>query len=180
MKVTMIVSRKAKLSYRKIEGGKNEEGSAVVEFVLIATPLFLPALFFFMAMQNTAMEELRVQNLARQTVRAFVTAESVTQGHQRIKYVLDRYSEIESKGQKRYGFTYNISCGGESCLTPGSRVKIELFRNFSDSSISDEGIATSVWSGQSSLEASRNSWKSNKGSRKATAIAIGIVDKWRE
>lgn len=176
----MTVSRNAMLKNRKIEGVNSEEGSAVVEFVLIATPLFLPALFFFMAMQNTAMEELRVQNLARQTVRAFVTAESVTQGHQRIKYVLDRYSEIESKGQKRYGFTYNISCGGESCLTPGSRVKIELFRNFSDSSISDEGIATSVWSGQPSLEASHNSWKSNKGSRKATAIAIGIVDKWRE
>ena len=74
------MSEKAGYENRESKRSDREEGSAVVEFVLIATPLFLPALLFFMAMQNTAMEEIRVQNLARQTVRAFVTADSVTQG----------------------------------------------------------------------------------------------------
>lgn len=133
----------------------SEEGSAVVEFVLIATPLFIPALLFFMSMHNTALEEIRVENLARQTVRAFVTAESLAQGHQRIKYVLDRYSEIESRKQNPYGFTYNVSCGGQKCLTPGSHVTIELFRSF-ETNVPDNT------------------------SRKAVAVASGVVDKWRE
>ena len=159
---------------------EEEEGSAVAEFVLIATPLFLPALLFFMAMQNTAMEEMRVQNLARQTVRAFITAESAAQGHQRIKYVLDRYSEMESKGSKRYGFTYNVDCGGAKCLTPGSQVKIELYRTFDIESMESEAAAASAWNGPtSSNEHSRNQGET-KRSRKATAVAIGVVDKWRE
>ena len=157
-----------------------EEGSAVMEFVLIATPLFLPALLFFMAMQNTAIEEMRVQNLARQTVRAFITAESATQGHQRIKYILDRYSEMESKGSKRYGFTYNVDCGGVTCLAPGSQVKIELYRVFDIESIESEAAAASAWSSPSSLNEHSRIQGETKQSRKATAVAIGVVDKWRE
>lgn len=157
-----------------------EEGSAVVEFVLIATPLFLPALFFFMAMQNTSMEEMRVQNLARQTVRAFITAESSAQGHQRIKYILDRYSEMESTGPKRYGFTYNLECGGVRCLTPGSKVKIELFRKFDDLSMENEANASRAWHGLSESDEYFGSEDERRQNRKATAIAIGVVDKWRE
>ena len=157
-----------------------EEGSAVVEFVLIATPLFLPALFFFLAMQNTSMEEMRVQNLARQTVRAFITAESSAQGHQRIKYILDRYSEMESTGPKRYGFTYNLECGGVRCLTPGSKVKIELFREFNDLSMKNEANASRAWHGLSESDDYLGREDERRQNRKATAIAIGVVDKWRE
>lgn len=147
-----------------------EEGSAVVEFVLIAFPLFLPAILFFIALHNTAMEEMRVENLARQTVRAFVTADSLAQGHQRVRFVLDRYSELESRNHQRYGFTYNISCSSERCLTPGSRVKIELYRNFVDETIDFQAP------NQRSIQAQGASLQN----RKAVAVAIGIVDKWRE
>ena len=148
----------------------DDEGSAVVEFVLIATPLFLPALLFFVAMHSTAMEELRVQNLARQTARAFVTADSISQGHQRIKFVLDRYSEIESSSSKRYGFTYNVSCSSERCLTPGSRVRIELYRIFSQETMDF----------QAPNQMSPKSQGEDVEKRKAVAVATGIVDKWRE
>lgn len=148
----------------------DDEGSAVVEFVLIATPLFLPALLFFVAMHSTAMEELRVQNLARQTARAFVTADSISQGHQRIKFVLDRYSKIESSSSKRYGFTYNVSCSSERCLTPGSRVRIELYRTFSQETV-DFHAPNQV---------SPKSKGEDVEKRKAVAVATGIVDKWRE
>ncbi|MFM8752248.1 MAG: TadE/TadG family type IV pilus assembly protein [Actinomycetota bacterium] len=166
-----------------------EEGSAVVEFVLIAIPLFIPALLFFMAISSVAMEEMKVENLARQTLRAFVTADSISEGHQRITYVLDRYSEIESKAQRRYGFTYNLSCSNDYCLTPGTKLRIELFRKFGEeasiqrnsgkyfsgesnpgSGNSGSGNSSSTYLGQSELQQSR----------KAVAVATGIVDKWRE
>ena len=139
-------------------GTELENGSAVLEFVLIATPLFIPALLFFMSMQQVANQEMQVENLARQALRAFTTAESVAQGHQRINFVLDRYSEMESSNGKSRSsdkFTYNISCGGQKCLTPGSTVKIELYRAV-------------------------NAQLGEGDSRKVTASAVGVVDKWRQ
>lgn len=140
---------------KEADSKSKEEGSAVTEFVLIATPLFLPALLFFLSMQGAAMEEMRVENLARQTLRAFVTAKDTQQGHQRIHYVLEKFSELDSQRNKEFSFTYKIDCGGQECLTPGSKVKIELFKTFS----------TELDNGQS---------------RKAVAVATSMVDRWRE
>ena len=149
----------------------SEEGSAITEFVLIATPLFIPALLFFMALQNTARQEISVENLARQTVRAFVTAETVSLGHQRIAYILDQYSELESKNGEVARFTYNISCGSKKCLTPGSRVRIDLYREFITDNFTT--IESTTQSGGISIEPAEQT-------RKAIASATGIVDKWRE
>jgi hypothetical protein len=149
----------------------SEEGSAITEFVLIATPLFIPALLFFMALNNTARQEIHVENLARQTVRAFVTAETISLGHQRIAYLLDRYNELENENGDGARFTYNISCGGQKCLSPGSRVRIDLYREFATAELS-RAERTTV-SGGISID-------SGKQTRKAVASATGIVDKWRE
>ena len=176
-------------------GSRDEEGSAVAEFVLIATPLFIPALLFFVAMQSTATQEMNISHLARQAVRAFVTAESLQLGHQRVKFILDRYSELEfensqstsgkghlrtesgqsasesSQRKRHYGFTYNISCSAEKCLTPGSLVEIKLYREFQPSS-------GEVMTGESSqienLEIS-----TVRQERKVLAVARSYVDKWR-
>ena len=186
-------------------GSRDEEGSAVAEFVLIATPLFIPALLFFLAMHSTATQEMNISHLARQAVRAFVTAESLQLGHQRVKFILDRYSELEfensqstsgkghlrtesgqsasgqsatgqsasesSQSKRHYGFTYNISCSAEKCLTPGSLVEIKLYREFQPSS-------GEVMTGESShienLEIS-----TVRQERKVLAVARSYVDKWR-
>ena len=178
----------------------DEEGSAIAEFVLIATPLFIPALLFFLAMHSTATQEMNISHLARQAVRAFVTAESLQLGHQRVKFILDRYSELEfensqstsgkghlrtesgqsasgqsapesSQSKRHYGFTYNISCSAEKCLTPGSLVEIKLYREFQPSS-------GEVMTGESSqienLEIS-----TVRQERKVLAVARSYVDKWR-
>ena len=127
---------------------KDDEGSAVVEFVLIAAPLFLPVLLFFSALHNTARTEIELSNLARQSLRVFVTAEDLNSGHQRVKFVLKQFEALDSLNR----FTYNITCGAERCLTPGSLVKMELFREF----LGEENQR-----------------------RKAVAVAEGYVDKWR-
>ena len=136
----------------------SEDGSAIVEFVLIATPLFIPALLFFLTMQHVAVNELQVENLARQTLRAFTTASSPSEGHTRIQLLLRRYSELTSGNKamdSREKFTYSISCGGEKCLTPGSLVKIDLYK----------AIDTPMDEIQE---------------RKVIASATGTVDRWRE
>lgn len=136
---------------------KSEQGSAVTEFVLIATPLFIPALLFFNAMHSTATEEINVSHIARQAVRAFATAPDLSTGHQRVKYILDKFSTLENRNNlARYDFTYNISCGAETCLTPGSLVELELYRKISP---------------VLGLPDSEN--------RKSRAVARTYVDKWR-
>jgi hypothetical protein len=146
-------------------------------------------------MHSTATQEMNISHLARQAVRAFVTAESLQLGHQRVKFILDRYSELEfensqstsgkghlrpesgqsasesSQSKRHYGFTYNISCSAEKCLTPGSLVEIELYREFQPSS-------GEVMTGESShienLEIS-----TVRQERKVLAVARSYVDKWR-
>jgi hypothetical protein len=159
-----------------------ERGSAISEFVLIATPLFLPALLFFNAMNNTAKEEMNTSMLARQAVRAFVTAPDLMTGHQRVKIILDQYAKLEGTrgvggtagtagsgslgdlensgsltSPTRYEFTYNIKCYAEKCLEPGSLVELELYRKI-------EPI--------DKIESSKD--------RKASAVARSYVDKWRD
>jgi Flp pilus assembly protein TadG len=141
---------------------EDDDGSAVVEFVLIAVPLFIPALIFFLALHNAARAEMDLSNIARQSLRAFVTAENLDQGHERVKFVLDQFVALEaSNGSARPSkekFTYNISCGAEKCLTPGTLVRIELFRTLEDDVL---GIGL------------------KNRSRKAVAVAQSYVDKWR-
>ena len=141
-----------------IPNDESEEGSAIVEFVLIATPLFIPALLFFIALQHVSINEIQVENLARQSLRAFTTASSISEGHQRIQLILKKYADVERDNvrvESPEKFTYNISCGGKKCLTPGSFVEIDLYRVV-DTSFDD-----------------------GRG-RKVVASAVGIVDKWRE
>ena len=143
----------------------DESGSAIAEFVLIATPLFIPALIFFSSMQQSAKEEMTVSTLARQSLRAFVTADNLSLGHQRIRFLLDQYQEIENKERASDdllpGFAYNISCQSQGCLKPGSLVELSLYRSFEievhdfDKSVAGEN-------------------------RKAGAVVRGYVDKWRD
>ena len=154
----------------------DERGSAIAEFVLIATPLFLPALLFFTAIQGTLSQEMNVSYLARQSVRAFVTADDLQVGHQRVKFILDRYSALESessgRNNKSYGFTYNITCSAEKCLTPGSLVEIKLFREFKVQSW--DGIVPSA-----ATDTSDTGYGIVRSERKAVAVARSYVDKWR-
>ena len=133
----------------------------------MATPLFIPVLLFFNAMQSVAKEEANISHLARQAVRLFVTAEDHQTGHQRVRFLLDEFANLENKGKasgnKRYGFTYNITCSAEKCLTPGALVELELFR------VVNQPINTSQANG---FDVDR--------ARKASAVARSYVDKWRE
>ena len=143
----------------------DESGSAIAEFVLIATPLFIPALIFFSSMQQSAKEEMTVSTLARQSLRAFITADNLSLGHQRIRFLLDQYQEIENKERASDdllpGFTYNISCQSQGCLKPGSLVELSLYRSF-EIEVHDFG--------KSVLDENR----------KAAAVVRGYVDKWRD
>jgi hypothetical protein len=106
----------------------DEEGSAVLEFVALALPLFIP-LFIFLnqyALQSDTESSLRT--LSREMARAFVTSEN-DEVAQRVT------SEVFSKGAEILGFgadlasqdlTYSFICKQEPCISPNNEIVITI------------------------------------------------------
>ncbi len=106
---------------------REEKGSASVEFVLLAVPLFLPILLYLSAFSQLSSAELNARSLVREVVRAYVTSQNLNSAEERANFLL-KY------GAQRLGFTaneissmkLNISCSSRNCLEPGERVEAEL------------------------------------------------------
>lgn len=107
---------------------KNPEiGSATVEFVLLAVPLFLPIFIYLTQFAEVSNKEMSARTLVREVVRAYVASENLGVAEQRANLVLQY-------GADRLGFTRSeissmaltFSCSSSSCLSPGERVRADL------------------------------------------------------
>lgn len=115
-------------NYKRISNGIcGEDGSASVEFVLLAIPLFIPILIFLAQFENLSSSELIARSLVRESLRAFVTADNPLSASNRAKQVLE-------SGAKAQGFSrveidsldLNFQCSEIPCLSPGGRVRATL------------------------------------------------------
>ena len=151
----------------------------MAEFVLLALPLFVPALIFFLSMSQTARSEMEASMVAREALKTFTTSENDLLGHIRVRALLEEYEEIS-------GFTtqfiadpkdqpstypqnileYSVRCEAFPCLTPGAQVELTLFLNFS--------ILNIGYSSQTMGESSDAIQKE----RRAIGTAVGFVDRW--
>jgi Flp pilus assembly protein TadG len=112
---------------RFLRKGRNDSGSATVEFVLLAVPLFLPIFFYITQFAEVSNKELSARTLVREVVRAYVASENVDVAGQRANFVLQY-------GAKRLGFSrteissmaVKFTCSSSQCLTPGARVRADL------------------------------------------------------
>ena len=113
-------------SYRE-----SEEGSAIVEFVVLGLPLFLPLFIFLTSLSQISSDQRIVQSLARQVARGFVTAPDeetararveVIKGVYQEKYFKTNSSNLSSKSS-RFIEIY-LSCSANPCLTLNSKVSV--------------------------------------------------------
>jgi Flp pilus assembly protein TadG len=106
---------------------KDESGSASVEFVLLALPLFIPIFIFLNQFSSLSSQEMALQTLARESVRAFIESSSdqsggalvnqvITLGGARLGLEPEEISEIKSE----------ITCSTRPCHLPNGRVRITL------------------------------------------------------
>jgi hypothetical protein len=107
---------------------REDDGSAVVEFVALALPLFIP-LFIFLnqyALQSDTESSLRT--LSREMARAFVTSENDEVADQ-VVY------EVFVKGGNLLGFSddlasgdldYRYECATTPCISPNNKIEITL------------------------------------------------------
>ena len=105
----------------------SQSGSAAVEFVILAIPLFLPIIIYLTQFAEVSNAETRMRALVREVVRAYVSSESPGEAEENSNFVL-------TYGAMRLGFApseiagmkINFLCSSSPCLTPGSRVRGDL------------------------------------------------------
>ena len=103
----------------------DEQGSAVIEFVLLAIPLLIPlTLYLGMVRQNSSINS-DLHNLARQSARAFVTSPDESYENARLQTILNQFEErvFLPSGIVEIPVV-RVLCSASPCLTPDSRVKV--------------------------------------------------------
>jgi hypothetical protein len=105
-----------------------EEGGAIVEFVALALPLFLPIYIFLNQYGQISDTESALRTLAREMSRAVVMSEN-----DEIAYRVA--NEVFLKGGKELGleseinrrdFSFTIQCRERPCISPNNQVQIRI------------------------------------------------------
>ena len=116
----------------------DEEGSAVLEFVAIALPLFIPLFIFLNNYAQTSDAQGNLRTLSREMARAFVTSEND-------KIAGNVAYEVFVKGANVLGYgdslnngdlSYSITCSNSPCISPNSEVLVTLKEKTSNVEIS--------------------------------------------
>ncbi len=103
----------------------SERGSAVIEFILLAVPLFIPLTIYFGVVHSSSTISSDLHNLARQSARAFITSSNESYEVARLQSVLNQF---ESRVFIPSGINeipvVQVECSATPCLTPDARVKV--------------------------------------------------------
>ena len=110
---------------------ENEEGSAIVEFVALGIPLFLPLFIFLTSLTQISSDQGIVQSLARQVARGFVTAPDEATARARVEFIKDVYQEkyfkinrLDLSSTSTRFIEINVNCSANPCLTLNSKVSV--------------------------------------------------------
>ena len=102
---------------------KDSRGSASIEFVVLAVPLFIPIFIFLNNFADSSDTQSSLRSLARETARAFVTSDNDEIANQVAAQVI-------SEGGKALGFSnsirYSINCSQSPCIYPDGRVSVTV------------------------------------------------------
>jgi hypothetical protein len=116
----------------------DEEGSAVLEFVALALPLFIPLFIYLNQYAISSDTQSSLRTLSREMARGFVTSEN-DQVAERVTF------EIFSKGAVVLGLedelsngalSYFYQCKSQPCISPNNEIIVTVTLSSSDTSIS--------------------------------------------
>ena len=104
-----------------------EKGSATVEFVALALPLFVPIIFFLHQFASVSGQEEVARTLAREAARAFVTSSgqsSATAAMSAVIYRAGREIGLSDKEFERMAI--NIECSSSPCYSPNGKIVVTV------------------------------------------------------
>lgn len=102
--------------------GGREQGNAIVEFLGAALLLLLPVMYLALTLGRIQAATFAVEGAAKESARAFVTADSVAQGEARAGVAVSLALADQGFEDVRPADVLSISCSSPHCLAPGSEV----------------------------------------------------------
>ena len=104
-----------------------EKGSASIEFVLLAIPLFLPILIFLNNFSELSGSEILARNLVRESLRAYVTSANPLFANSRAEETLQIAARESGLTHEQISMmNLSFSCSQSPCLSPGGRIMAML------------------------------------------------------
>lgn len=119
-----LLKRFAYLSCKKLA---EDSGSASVEFVLLAIPLFLPILLFLGTFEQLSSSELLARTLVRESLRAYVTSPNPDVAPIRANETLEAVAKAQGLNEAEINsLDLSFQCSKSPCLSPDGRVRATL------------------------------------------------------
>lgn len=104
-----------------------EEGSASVEFVVLALPFFIPIFIFLGQYAAVSSHEMAIQTLARESLRSFIESSSDESGEALIRQVIEVGGKNLGLSQHEIAaIDVEMQCSKNPCHLPNGRVRITL------------------------------------------------------
>jgi hypothetical protein len=105
----------------------SEDGSAIIEFIVLALPLFVPLMWFVSTATHDSLTHYDLSTYARNLARAYVTAPSTAFLDGRLSRVSEEYKSSLFLRDHLSAFpTFEISCNKNDCLSAGTRVEVRV------------------------------------------------------
>lgn len=113
---------------------RSEEGSAIVEFVLLAIPLFIPIILFMSTFADVSDKESIARTLARESVRGFVLSRGDISAYSTAHQIATDGANTLGLDQKEISsMKVDIRCDTWPCITPRNRISITITFNSNQS-----------------------------------------------
>jgi Flp pilus assembly protein TadG len=109
------------------EASQREDGSASIEFVLLALPLFIPIFIFLGQFSTLTSHEMVIQILARESLRSYIESSSDESGDALIRQVIEVGGRNLGLSQEEVtAIDIEMKCSKNPCHLPNGRVRITL------------------------------------------------------
>ena len=106
---------------------QREEGSASVEFVVLALPLFIPIFIFLGQFSVESSHEMVLQTLARESLRSYIESSNDQTGEALIREVIEAGGKnLGLSHQEIAAIDVEMKCSKSPCHQPNGRVRITL------------------------------------------------------
>jgi Flp pilus assembly protein TadG len=106
---------------------RRQEGSASVEFIVLALPLFIPILIFLGQFSSVNSHEMALQTLARESLRSYIESSNDESGEALIREVIEVGGKNLGLSQKEVSaIDVDVKCSKSPCHLPNGRVRITL------------------------------------------------------
>jgi Flp pilus assembly protein TadG len=110
-----------------IKNLRDESGSAIVEFVALAIPLFIPIFIYLNSFASVSGNEAVIRVLAREGVRAYVASDNDHAGRAVSEQAISLIAKnLGLSSDEIDSLAVNYQCSRLPCLSANSRIRLTI------------------------------------------------------